>query len=90
MILYVRYQDEEFAWKKWGSQEVFDAEYGRRIAIKKTENQKFEESHGSPETHPGKRMTKRQDAEHKHVYGPVENGTQVCHACELTIDVEEF
>ncbi|KAK6519421.1 hypothetical protein TWF281_003255 [Arthrobotrys megalospora] len=35
MNLYLRYQVEEFAWKKWGSPEALDAEYERR-----TEEQK--------------------------------------------------
>ncbi|KAK6501912.1 hypothetical protein TWF481_009731 [Arthrobotrys musiformis] len=35
MNLYLRYQVEEFAWKKWGSPEALDAEYERR-----TEDQK--------------------------------------------------
>jgi DNA-repair protein complementing XP-A cells len=40
-----RYQAKEFAWKKWGSQEALDAEYGRLMVIeKKAKNQKLEES----------------------------------------------
>ena len=92
MMLYVRYQVEEFAWKKWGSQEALDAEYRRRMAIKKkTKNQKFEESLRDLRRRTRETVwQKRQDAEHKHVYGPVEDGTQVCHTCGFTIEVEEF
>ncbi|KAF3934847.1 hypothetical protein ABW19_dt0201952 [Dactylella cylindrospora] len=35
MNLYLRYQVEEFAWKKWGSPEALDAEYERRTAEQK-------------------------------------------------------
>jgi DNA-repair protein complementing XP-A cells len=92
MMLYVRYQVEEFAWKKWGSPEALDAEYERRMAIKKkTKNRKFEESLRDLRRRTRETVwQKRQDAEHKHVYGPVENGSQVCHTCGFTIEVEEF
>jgi len=92
MMLYVRYQVEEFAWKKWGSPEALDGEYERRTAIKKkTKNRKFEESLRDLRRRTRESVwQKRQDAEHKHVYGPVENGSQVCHTCGFTIEVEEF
>lgn len=92
MMLYTRYQVEEFAWKKWGSPGALDAEYERRMAIKKkTKNRKFEESLRDLRRRTRETVwQKRQDAEHKHVYGPVENGNQVCHTCGFTIEVEEF
>lgn len=92
MMLYVRYQVEEFAWKKWGSPEALDAEYERRMALKKkTKNRKFEESLRDLRRRTRETVwQKRQDAEHRHVYGPVENGSQVCHTCGFTIEVEEF
>ena len=92
MMLYVRYQVEAFAWKKWGSPEALDTEYRRRTAIKKkTKNRKFEESLRDLRRRTRETVwQKRQDAEHKHVYGPVENDTQVCHTCGFTIEVEEF
>jgi DNA-repair protein complementing XP-A cells len=97
MMLYVRYQVEEFAWKKWGSPEAMDAEYERRTAEKsKKKNKKFEQ--GLKEL---RRRTKesvwqrRKDEEHKHVFGPVEAsrggaGQQVCHECGFTVDFEEL
>lgn len=92
MMLYVRYQVEEFAWEKWGSPGALDAEYERRTAIKKkTKNRKFEESLRDLRRRTRETVwQKRQDAEHKHVYGSVENGSQVCHTCGFTIEVEEF
>lgn len=42
MMLYMRYQVEEFAFRKWGSAEALDAEYERREeAKKKKKDQKF-------------------------------------------------
>lgn len=95
MMLYLRYQVEDFAWKKWGSAQALDAEYERRAAEKKKrKNKKFEE--GLKEL---RRRTKegiwqrRRDEEHKHVFGDLEKNPdgkcqQVCHVCGFTIDVE--
>ncbi|KAI0094577.1 hypothetical protein BDY19DRAFT_1052395 [Irpex rosettiformis] len=97
MMLYLRYQVEEFAWKKWGSPEALDAEYERRVSQKsKKKNKKFEDS--LRELRRRTRETvwqRRRDQEHKHVFGVVEKdlngvGKQVCHECGFTIDVEEF
>ena len=44
MMLYVRYQVEEFAWKKWGGPEGLDQEWERRERIKKEKkDKKFEQ-----------------------------------------------
>ena len=44
MMLFLRYQVEDFAWKKWGSPEALDAEFERRTAEKKKKkSKKFEE-----------------------------------------------
>ncbi|KAG6902784.1 hypothetical protein C0995_011271 [Termitomyces sp. Mi166 len=95
MMLYLRCQVEDFAWKKWGSAEALDAEYERRISEKrKRKNKKFEQ--GLKEL---RKRTKegiwqrRKDEEHKHVFGELERGPdgqgqQVCHTCGFTIDVE--
>ncbi|KAG6866824.1 hypothetical protein C0991_008760 [Blastosporella zonata] len=95
MMLYLRYQVEEFAWSKWGSPEALDAEYERRTTEKKKKkNKKFEQ--GLKEL---RKRTKegiwqrRRDEEHKHVFGALERGQggtgkQVCHTCGFTIDVE--
>lgn len=92
MMLYVRFQVEAFAWKKWGSPEALDVEYARRVAEKKkTKNKKFDQ--GLKDLRRRTRESvwqKRKDAEHKHVFGAVENGEQVCHECGFTIEVEEF
>jgi len=44
MMLYVRYQVEEFAWKKWGGAEGLDKEWERREKMKKEKkDKKFEQ-----------------------------------------------
>lgn len=40
MMLYLRYQVEEFAFKKWGGPEGLDAEYERRVGAKKARKDK--------------------------------------------------
>ncbi|KAL7285717.1 hypothetical protein ACG7TL_000822 [Trametes sanguinea] len=76
MMLFLRCQVEDFAWKKWGSPEALDAEWQRRVEEKKKKkNKKFEES--LKELRRRTRETvwqKRKDQEHKHVFGVVEKG----------------
>lgn len=97
-MLFLRYQVEEFAWKKWGSPEALDAEYERRVAEKKKKkNKKFEQ--GLKDL---RRRTKegvwqrRKDEEHRHAFGPPERGDspgmgkQICHECGFTVEFEEL
>ena len=97
MMLFLRCQVEDFAWKKWGSPEALDAEWQRRVdEKKKKKNKKFEE--GLKELRRRTRETvwqKRKDQEHQHEFGVVEKGPdgvgkQVCHECGFTVEVEEF
>lgn len=97
MMLFLRCQVEEFAWKKWGSPEALDAEYERRLAEKKKKrNKKFEE--GLKELRRRTRETvwqRRKDEEHQHVYGQIERGPdgtskQICHSCGFTVEIEEL
>ncbi|KIY49195.1 DNA repair protein [Fistulina hepatica ATCC 64428] len=97
MMLFVRYQVEEFAWKKWGSPEALDTEYEKRMAQKKRKkNEKFEKSLRDLRKRTKESVwQQRQDAVHKHVYGPTErrrDGTQfqICHECGFTVDIEEY
>ncbi|KAF8499140.1 XPA protein C-terminus-domain-containing protein [Russula emetica] len=97
MMLYCRYQVEEFAWKKWGSSEALDTEWEKRTAEKKKKKKKkFEQ-----DLQELRRRTregvwqKRKDAEHKHEFGETTTnedgvGVQVCYECGFTIEVEEF
>lgn len=97
MMLFLRYQVEQFAWKKWGSPEALDTEWERRTAEKKKKKKKkFEE--GLKELRKRTRegvWQKRRDEEHRHVFGATERDSdgdakQVCHGCGFTIGVEEF
>ncbi|PFH49220.1 hypothetical protein AMATHDRAFT_63601 [Amanita thiersii Skay4041] len=97
MMLFLRCQVEDFAWKKWGSPEALDAEYEKRMADKKKKkNKKFEESLRDLRKRTKEGIwQKRKDEEHKHVFSEVQGGSggvgqQVCHTCGFTIDVEEL
>jgi len=97
MMLFMRHQVEDFAWKKWGSPEALDTEWERRVAEKKKKkNKKFEEElRGLRKRTKEGVWQRRRDEEHKHVFGVVERdddgaGKQVCHECGFTMDVEEF
>ncbi|KIJ68656.1 hypothetical protein HYDPIDRAFT_82474 [Hydnomerulius pinastri MD-312] len=88
MMLFLRFQVEDFAWKKWGSPEALDAEWERRAGEKKKKkNKKFEE--GLRELRRRTRegvWQRRKDQEHKHAFGPIEtsedgHGQQICHEC---------
>lgn len=97
MMLFLRCQVETFAWKKWGSPEALDAEFERREVEKlKKKKKKFED--GLKDLRRRTRegvWQKRKDEEHKHVFGVTERGpdgtgSQSCHECSFTIEVEEF
>ena len=99
MMLFLRYQVEEFAWKKWGSPVELDVEYERRESEKKKKkNKKFEQGLRElrKRTKEGVcQWQRRKDEEHKHVFGKTEAikngiGQQVCHTCGFTIEVEEL
>jgi len=95
MMLFLRFQVEDFAWKKWGTPEALDAEYERRVTEKKKKkNKKFED--GLKELRKRTKegvWQKRKDGEHTHIFRDVATGAggsaeQVCHTCGFTIDVE--
>lgn len=97
MMLYLRYQVEEFAWKKWGSAEALDTEFEKRAAEKKKKkNKKFEQGLRDLRKRTKEGVwQRRKDAEHKHVFSSVQGlsngvGEQVCHECGFTIEVEEL
>ncbi|KAK0233361.1 hypothetical protein IW262DRAFT_1444247 [Armillaria fumosa] len=93
MMLFLRCQVEDFAWKKWGSAEELDAEYQRRVAEKKKKkNKKFEQG-----LRDLRRRTKegiwqrRKDEEHVHEFGPAERDDdgmtrQICDECGFMDD----
>lgn len=95
MMLFLRLQVEDFAWKKWGSPEALDAEWERRVEEKKKKkSKKFEESLRDLRRRTREGIwQRRKNQEHKHVFGTAhrtEDGhdRQVCHECGFTVDVE--
>jgi DNA-repair protein complementing XP-A cells len=99
MMLYVRYQVEEFAWKKWGSPEELDKEYYRREGEqRRKKGKKFEK--GLKELRRKTRegiWQKRKDEEHVHEFGAIIRdeeeegvGKQYCKECGFEIEVEVF
>lgn len=97
MMLFLRCQVEDFAWKKWGSAKELDAEYERRVTEKKRKkNKKFEQG-----LRDLRRRTKegiwqrRKDEEHVHEFGPAERDDdgmtrQICDDCGFVYEFEEL
>ncbi|KAJ1310353.1 hypothetical protein OPQ81_007091 [Rhizoctonia solani] len=94
MMLFVRFQVEEFAFKKWGGPEGLDAEWERRMSEKRAKrSKKFED--GLKELRRKTRESgwaKRKADEHVHSYGVTDTslGVQRCTECGFEIEVEEF
>ncbi|QRV86188.1 DNA repair protein RAD14 [Ceratobasidium sp. AG-Ba] len=94
MMLFVRFQVEEFAFKKWGGPEGLDAEWERRMAEKRSKrSKKFED--GLRDLRRKTRESgwaKRKAEEHVHTFGVAdrEAGVQRCTECGFEVEVEEF
>ncbi|KAG1783678.1 hypothetical protein EV702DRAFT_958446 [Suillus placidus] len=75
MMLFLRCQVEDFAWKKWGSPEALDTEWERRTEEKKKKkNKKFEEGLRDLRRRTREGVwQRRKDQEHKHVFGVTED-----------------
>ncbi|CAE6469004.1 unnamed protein product [Rhizoctonia solani] len=94
MMLFVRFQVEEFAFKKWGGPEGLDAEWERRMTEKRAKrSKKFED--GLKDLRRKTRESgwaKRKADEHVHTYGVTDTslGVQRCTECDFEVEVEEF
>ncbi|KAH7340308.1 XPA protein C-terminus-domain-containing protein [Rhizoctonia solani] len=94
MMLFVRFQVEEFAFKKWGGPEGLDAEWERRMTEKRAKrSKKFED--GLKDLRRKTRESgwaKRKADEHVHTYGVMDTslGVQRCTECDFEVEVEEF
>ncbi|KAG9126916.1 hypothetical protein FRC07_001422 [Ceratobasidium sp. 392] len=94
MMLFVRFQVEEFAYKKWGGPEGLDAEWERRMTEKRSKrSKKFED--GLRDLRRKTRESgwaKRKAEEHVHTYGVADKelGVQRCTECGFEVEVEEF
>ncbi|TXT15710.1 hypothetical protein VHUM_00213 [Vanrija humicola] len=100
MMLFLRFQVEEVAWKKWGGEEGLDAEWTRREDLKKRKREeKFESGLRDLRKRTRNNLFQRQqEAEHVHEFVDAdevldENGdvrqVQVC-ACGAEQEVEVF
>ncbi|KAG8697630.1 hypothetical protein FRC09_007744 [Ceratobasidium sp. 395] len=94
MMLFVRFQVEEFAFKKWGGPEGLDEEWERRMAEKRSKrSKKFED--GLRDLRRKTRESgwaKRKAEEHVHTFGVVDKelSVQRCTECDFEVEVEEF
>lgn len=96
MMLYLREQVEEFAWKKWGSAEALDAEFERREKEKRDKKEK-KHKEKMAELRRKTRTSSWVKKEEKHVHKWVveeDDGSgakiEICKECGLTIEVEDF
>ncbi|CAG8434495.1 15528_t:CDS:2 [Funneliformis mosseae] len=93
MMLFLREQVEEFAFKKWGGEEGLDQEYERREDIKKKRKDKKFKTKLAGKT---EILEKNRRKEHKHEFGEVEEDTetgattQCCKTCGLRIEIDVF
>lgn len=94
MMLFVRFQVEEFAFKKWGGAEGLDAEWERRMAEKRSKrSKKFEDSLKDLRRRTRESgWAKRKAEEHVHTFGVTDTslGVQRCTECDFEVEVEEF
>ncbi|RIA86257.1 XPA protein C-terminus-domain-containing protein [Glomus cerebriforme] len=94
MMLFLREQVEEFAFKKWGGEEGLDKEYEKRVNLKKKKKEKKFKTKLAD-------LRKRTRTEvligqknHKHEFGEVEEDpetgatTQCCKTCGMQIEVD--
>jgi DNA-repair protein complementing XP-A cells len=94
MMLFVRFQVEEFAFKKWGGPEGLDAEWEKRMAEKRSKrSKKFED--GLKDLRRKTRESgwaKRKAEEHVHTFGVTDKelGVERCTECGFEVEVEEF
>ncbi|CAG8690499.1 3890_t:CDS:1, partial [Ambispora leptoticha] len=98
MMLFLRMQVEEFAFKKWGGEDGLDQEYQRR----QSEKQKQKEKKFRSKIASLRKRTRTDEAEksrqrsHTHEFGPAvlnpETGVsvQTCDSCGMKIEVVEF
>lgn len=88
MMLYLRYQVEEFAFKKWGSPEALDAEFERRTEEKKKKKgenfkKKLRELKNKTRVETWKRRGPKRDEKHEHTWGTtVERDGVTVSTCE--------
>lgn len=93
MMLYLRYQVEEYAYKKWNGPEGLDAEYEKRVHQKKARKEKkfLEKLKDMRRKTRAETLTKRGGGPHVHSWGVPTDGTngtvnRRCTLCGLTTE----
>ncbi|KAI9025589.1 XPA protein C-terminus-domain-containing protein [Hyaloraphidium curvatum] len=91
MMLYLREQVEEFAWKKWGGEEKLDEEFERRDSEKKAKKEKAHKDKMAELRRKTRTSTwVKKEAKHEHSFEVEEEGIEVCKLCGLTVEVDQF
>ncbi|EXX53442.1 DNA repair protein [Rhizophagus irregularis DAOM 181602=DAOM 197198] len=94
MMLYLREQVEEFAFKKWGGEEGLDEEYERRVSLKKKKKDKKFKSKLADLRKRTRTDVLTVQKNHKHEFGETEEDpetgvtTQSCEICGMQIEVD--
>ncbi|ANB11163.1 Rad14p [Sugiyamaella lignohabitans] len=93
MMLYLRYQVEEYAFKKWGSPEGLDKEYERREAAKKQRKEKkfLDKLKDMRKKTRAEAITRHADERHEHEWSAPMDGLQGmvsrrCKVCGMTTE----
>ncbi|KAJ3360991.1 hypothetical protein HDU91_004175 [Kappamyces sp. JEL0680] len=95
MLLYLRSQVEEFAWKKWGSSEALDVEFERRDKAAVAKKEKKTRTSLWDSTQLDLKIGAKAMGDHEHVFASaVDKGNglkkQTCTTCGMAVEFEEF
>jgi DNA-repair protein complementing XP-A cells len=97
MMLYLRYQVEEFAFKKWGGEQGLDKEFERRVALRKEKKDrkfadKLKQMRKRTRTETWNKRLDR--VEHRHNWGPEarlpNKGIAIRKCTECAMEIEEI
>ncbi|RGB31996.1 XPA protein C-terminus-domain-containing protein [Rhizophagus diaphanus] len=94
MMLYLREQVEEFAFKKWGGEEGLDEEYEKRVSLKKKKKDKKFKTKLADLRKRTRTDVLTVQKNHKHEFGETEEDpetgvtTQSCEICGMQIEVD--
>ncbi|KAK9489962.1 XPA protein C-terminus-domain-containing protein [Lipomyces doorenjongii] len=97
MMLYLRYQVEEFAFKKWGGEEGLDNEFERRVSLRKEKKDrkfadKLKQMRKRTRTETWNKRLDR--VEHRHNWGPearlADKGIAIRKCTECGMETEEI
>jgi DNA-repair protein complementing XP-A cells len=97
MLLFLRCQVEDYAFKRWTSEQGLDEEHERRKRVKTDKAELTFQSkladlrkRASGSGKKNKTVLVKKQKEHVHTFEQVENGVQKCSACGFTVEMEEL